>query len=247
LHPTRRAVGSIPRRSKCPALPARASRGPAGAFCFCEPRAARDITQRDVQGPRGVLRRPTRWKEIYVSSCKSVRQAHARHAATLPAGRHVDLRFCGGFRRQTRPPVPKPSAAAKPSPADSCRVPPRLPAATECRAGAPASGLWNAALGHSRHRHGRITRPGGFAVRTSVAAYRRTRSGSLFQRRRVGRHQAWRAGGHRGRARAEARAEGSPARRGGFSRWFNGQIDDVRIYNRALSVAEIKQLYNAGR
>src|SRR5262245_4972782 len=36
-------------------------------------------------------------KEIYVSSCKWVRQAHARHAATLPAGRHVDLRFCGGF------------------------------------------------------------------------------------------------------------------------------------------------------
>jgi hypothetical protein len=26
-------------------------------------------------------------KEIYVSSCKLVRQAHVRHAATLPAGR----------------------------------------------------------------------------------------------------------------------------------------------------------------
>src|SRR5262249_55980634 len=36
-------------------------------------------------------------KEIYVSSCKCVRQAHPRHAATLPAGRHVDLRFCRGF------------------------------------------------------------------------------------------------------------------------------------------------------
>jgi hypothetical protein len=36
-------------------------------------------------------------KEIYVSSCKCVRQAHTRHAATLPAGRHVDLGFCRGF------------------------------------------------------------------------------------------------------------------------------------------------------
>src|SRR5215467_2392276 len=36
-------------------------------------------------------------KEIYVSSCKWVRQAHARHAATLPASRHVDLRFPRGF------------------------------------------------------------------------------------------------------------------------------------------------------
>ncbi len=29
--------------------------------------------------------------------------------------------------------------------------------------------------------------------------------------------------------------------------YFNGKIDDVRIYNRALSATEIKQLYNAGR
>ena len=29
--------------------------------------------------------------------------------------------------------------------------------------------------------------------------------------------------------------------------YFNGQLDDVRIYNRALSASEIKQLYNAGR
>ena len=36
-------------------------------------------------------------KETYVSSCKCVRQAHPRHAATLPAGRHVDLRFCRCF------------------------------------------------------------------------------------------------------------------------------------------------------
>jgi hypothetical protein len=36
-------------------------------------------------------------KEIYASSCKRARQAHARHAATLPAGRHVDLRFFRGF------------------------------------------------------------------------------------------------------------------------------------------------------
>jgi hypothetical protein len=28
---------------------------------------------------------------------------------------------------------------------------------------------------------------------------------------------------------------------------FNGQLDDVRIYNRALSASEVKQLYNAGR
>jgi hypothetical protein len=31
----------------------------------------------------------------------------------------------------------------------------------------------------------------------------------------------------------------------GASQW-NGLIDDVRIYNRALSATEIKQLYNAG-
>jgi Concanavalin A-like lectin/glucanases superfamily len=29
--------------------------------------------------------------------------------------------------------------------------------------------------------------------------------------------------------------------------YFDGVIDDVRIYNRALSATEIKQLYNAGR
>jgi Concanavalin A-like lectin/glucanases superfamily len=28
---------------------------------------------------------------------------------------------------------------------------------------------------------------------------------------------------------------------------FNGIIDDVHVYNRALSAAEIKQIYNAGR
>jgi hypothetical protein len=28
---------------------------------------------------------------------------------------------------------------------------------------------------------------------------------------------------------------------------FNGAIDDVRIYNRALSASEVQQLYNAGR
>jgi len=32
---------------------------------------------------------------------------------------------------------------------------------------------------------------------------------------------------------------------GGGSRWFPGSIDDVRIYNRALSAAEILALYNA--
>jgi hypothetical protein len=29
--------------------------------------------------------------------------------------------------------------------------------------------------------------------------------------------------------------------------YFPGKIDDVRIYNRALSATEVKQLYNAGR
>jgi hypothetical protein len=29
--------------------------------------------------------------------------------------------------------------------------------------------------------------------------------------------------------------------------YFPGSLDDVRIYNRALSATEIKQLYNAGR
>ena len=32
----------------------------------------------------------------------------------------------------------------------------------------------------------------------------------------------------------------------GSGRWFNGTIDDVRIYNRALSASEINQLYLAG-
>ncbi len=32
----------------------------------------------------------------------------------------------------------------------------------------------------------------------------------------------------------------------GFSRFFNGSIDDVRIYNRALSAQEVQQLYKDG-
>jgi prepilin-type N-terminal cleavage/methylation domain-containing protein len=32
----------------------------------------------------------------------------------------------------------------------------------------------------------------------------------------------------------------------GMNRWFSGSIDDVRVYNRALSLAEIGQLYAAG-
>ena len=32
----------------------------------------------------------------------------------------------------------------------------------------------------------------------------------------------------------------------GNNRWFNGSIDDVRIYNRALSATEIRQLYIGG-
>jgi hypothetical protein len=31
------------------------------------------------------------------------------------------------------------------------------------------------------------------------------------------------------------------------SLYFSGTLDDVRLYNRALSATEIKQLYNAGR
>lgn len=38
---------------------------------------------------------------------------------------------------------------------------------------------------------------------------------------------------------------GRPYNGGGNS--FNGKIDDVRIYNRALSASEVSQLYNAGR
>jgi len=34
---------------------------------------------------------------------------------------------------------------------------------------------------------------------------------------------------------------------GGGGNFFDGKVDDVRIYNRALSATEIKQLYNAGR
>lgn len=37
------------------------------------------------------------------------------------------------------------------------------------------------------------------------------------------------------------------ANQSGGSRWFNGRIDDVRFYNRALSVAEIQQLYRLGQ
>jgi len=33
---------------------------------------------------------------------------------------------------------------------------------------------------------------------------------------------------------------------GGINNYFNGTIDDVRIYNRALSAAEVTQLYNLG-
>ena len=33
--------------------------------------------------------------------------------------------------------------------------------------------------------------------------------------------------------------------RGGSSYFFNGSIDDIRIYNRALSAAEIQAIYNA--
>jgi hypothetical protein len=56
----------------------------------------REHYRKDVRGPRASARQ-TRLKETYVSLCKWLRQAYARHASTLPAGRHVDLRFCRGF------------------------------------------------------------------------------------------------------------------------------------------------------
>ena len=31
------------------------------------------------------------------------------------------------------------------------------------------------------------------------------------------------------------------------SRFFNGKIDDVRVYNRVLSTTEVTQLYNLGK
>ncbi|MBU6232463.1 hypothetical protein KGP36_07555, partial [Patescibacteria group bacterium] len=34
---------------------------------------------------------------------------------------------------------------------------------------------------------------------------------------------------------------------GGGSRYYTGTVDDVRMYSRALSAAEVKQLYNSGR
>ena len=33
----------------------------------------------------------------------------------------------------------------------------------------------------------------------------------------------------------------------GFGEYWNGPIDDVRVYNRALSAAEVKQLYLMGK
>ncbi|HXK31646.1 MAG TPA: LamG-like jellyroll fold domain-containing protein [Candidatus Paceibacterota bacterium] len=33
----------------------------------------------------------------------------------------------------------------------------------------------------------------------------------------------------------------------GLNNFFDGSIDDVRIYNRALSPEEVKRLYNMGR
>src|SRR5262249_55385148 len=109
-----------------------------------------------LDAPRGVLRRSGEHVE---GNLRRLRQGGGAgawgsrgDAASRPARRSRLLR---GFRRKPRPPVPKPSVAAKPSPADSCRAPPRSPAATECRAGASASGSWNAAPAYSRRRHGR--------------------------------------------------------------------------------------------
>jgi hypothetical protein len=35
--------------------------------------------------------------------------------------------------------------------------------------------------------------------------------------------------------------------RGNLNRTFDGFIDDVRVYNRVLTLSEIRQLYNMGR
>ena len=35
--------------------------------------------------------------------------------------------------------------------------------------------------------------------------------------------------------------------RGGITNFLSGNLDDVRIYNRAITAAEVQQLYNAGR
>jgi len=35
--------------------------------------------------------------------------------------------------------------------------------------------------------------------------------------------------------------------RQGFGEWFNGQLDDIRIYNRALTPSEVQLLYTGGR
>lgn len=43
------------------------------------------------------------------------------------------------------------------------------------------------------------------------------------------------------------RIAASPAIRHLAARLFNAKMDDVLIYNRALSATEVKQLYSAGR
>ena len=39
----------------------------------------------------------------------------------------------------------------------------------------------------------------------------------------------------------------SIGRKGGNTLFFNGKLDEVRLYNRTLSAGEIKMLYNMGR
>jgi hypothetical protein len=77
----------------------RAFRSPADAFCFCEPKGGQGALPDEMYKDRGAafVDQANTLKKIYVSSCRCVRQAHARHATTLPAGRYVDLRFRGGF------------------------------------------------------------------------------------------------------------------------------------------------------
>jgi hypothetical protein len=132
-------------RARCPAL----ERILARRCVFAGAEGASVTERRDVQGPWGFLRRPTEQGNLRKLMQVGAGGACALRgdAASRPARRSPLL---PGFRRQTRPPVPKPSVAAKPSPADSCRASPRSPAATECRAVASASGSWNAAPAYSR-------------------------------------------------------------------------------------------------
>src|SRR5262249_57616939 len=96
--------------------------------------AARADAPAHLDAPRGVLRRPGEHVEGNLRKLMQVGAAAAcasrGDAASRPARRS---RLLPGFRRQTRPPVPKPSFAPNPSPADTRRTPPPPPPAHEFR------------------------------------------------------------------------------------------------------------------